>query len=123
MNSGDDVRSGGKTVKKRRLATGKTPYDRPEPPQDKEQEKEKGNWIKYVTGEGGIEDDMVDNENLPDGDVELNQRQACIIPSEVLLLSAPFNHPKISTLTLEHLLAHCTSMILASHYRLTQADP
>ncbi|GKB27661.1 hypothetical protein Tco_0867062 [Tanacetum coccineum] len=48
MNSGDDVRSGGKVVKKRRLATGKTPYDRPEPPQDKEQEK--GNWIKYVTG-------------------------------------------------------------------------
>nr|GEY26930.1 hypothetical protein [Tanacetum cinerariifolium] len=101
MNSGDDVRSGGKIVKKRRLATGKTPYDRPEPPQDKEQEKEKGNWIKYVTGgasrlvssfwsynkwgeceelednhsdsEGGIEDDMVDNENLPDGGVELNQ--------------------------------------------------
>lgn len=126
MNSGDDVRSGGKIVKKRRLATGKTPYDRPEPPQEEEEEKEeKGNWIKYVTGgasrlvssiwsykkwadfqepqedndsdsEGGIEDDMVDNENHPDGGAELNQNKGSSSgKSEILYLVEQL-------LTLEH---------------------
>ncbi|KAI3828589.1 hypothetical protein L1987_02693 [Smallanthus sonchifolius] len=114
---GGGGRSGGKILKRRTIAARNTPYDRPAPPVQPENPNWRNGLLfpaKFVAGgaskllssiwkpkswgahsssesdsdsEVGIEDDYVRDENLPDGDAELNQNKGSSSgKSEILYL-------------------------------------